>query len=290
MAKKSLIVYASVTGNTEKVAMKFKEVFEKKGAPWGEWECDTYKITKQSDKRNAPYHLEDYDFICVGAPIWAGIPPLYLFDDHLGALGAVMMPRALLDMSLGEEPGKPPEEVLESMMNRIKAGWGPKKGVVFVTYGGQGQGPIESVAALSCLEIRLDAARVKTVGKFACCGGMWDEPPVDRIANRFGWMVGDATVAIVQYKENPNHPDFANLTDEDRKLFERAVKETQKFKTGMQDAKTRGIGMRSWHYDYEHRPTERDLLKAEIFLSEILEDYYWGGVEMYPYSQYVCIA
>ena len=33
MAKKSLIVYASVTGNTEKVAKKFQEVFEKRAHP-----------------------------------------------------------------------------------------------------------------------------------------------------------------------------------------------------------------------------------------------------------------
>lgn len=274
MAKRSLIVYASVTGNTEKVAKRFKQVFEKKGAPWGEWECDMYKVHKKSYQEAAPYHIDDYDFICVGAPIWAGIPPLYLFDDHHGALTSVIMP----PMKPGEGPPKLPE------------GWGPKKGIVFVTYGGQGQGPIESVAALDCLELRLNFVRVKCVGKFACCGGMWDEPPVDRIAARFDWMVGDATVAIDQYKKNPNHPDFVNLTDEDRRLFEMAVKETQEFKTGMRDARKRGIGIRSWHYDYEHRPTERDLLKAEIFLSEILEDYYWGGVEMYPYSQYVCIA
>jgi flavodoxin len=30
MAKKSLIIYVSFTGNTEKVAMKMKEVFEKR--------------------------------------------------------------------------------------------------------------------------------------------------------------------------------------------------------------------------------------------------------------------
>lgn len=284
MAKKALIVYASITGNTEKVAMKFKEVFEKKGQPWGDWDCDVYKITKNSDKKKAPCHLDDYDFLCVGAPIWAGIPPLYLFDDHLGALGAVMMPQAALERSLGDEPTKTPEEMMASMMAQFKAGWGPKKGVVFVTYGGQGQGPMEAQAALSCLELRLDASRVKTVGKFACCGGMWDEPPVDRIANRFGWMVGDTTVAIARYRENPDDPEFASLSAEDRKLFEQALKETREFKPGMHH------GMRSWHYDYEHRPTKRDLLKAEIFLSEILEDYYWGGEEMYPYAQYICIA
>jgi len=51
-----------------------------------------------------------------------------------------------------------------------------------------------------------------------------------------------------------------------------------------------GMGSRAWHWDFTKRPTERDLLKAEIFLSEILEDYYGGGIEMYPYSQYVCIG
>ena len=50
------------------------------------------------------------------------------------------------------------------------------------------------------------------------------------------------------------------------------------------------LPVRPWHWDIANRPSERDLLKAEIFLEEILEDYYGGGVDAAPMAQYVCIA
>ena len=34
MGKKCLIAYSSITGHTEKVALKFKETFEKQGWKW----------------------------------------------------------------------------------------------------------------------------------------------------------------------------------------------------------------------------------------------------------------
>ena len=127
------------------------------------------------------------------------------------------------------------------------------------------------------------------MGKFACCGKMWEEPTVDPIAAKFDITVGDATVEIAKYIENPNHPDFANLTAEERKLFDNSVEWSKHF-SSRGDPKA---GMaRAWHWDYANRPTERDLLKAEIFISEIMEDCYGGGVEMTPrtVSQYLCIA
>jgi hypothetical protein len=287
MAKKALIVYASITGNTEKVAYRIRDTIEKKGQPWGDWTCDISKVTKNSDKRQAPYNAADYDLFIVGAPIWAGTPPLYLFDDHLGALGAYLMPKGMLmqpggpgGMSGPAVPGAPPPE-----MPNMNAGYKTKtKGIIFVTYGGQGQGPLEAQAALTCLELRLDGAMIKTVGKFACCGKMWEEPTVDPIAAKYGWMVGDATVAIAMYKENPNAPEFAKLTAEERKLFEKAVKMTEVYSSGAL------LGGRAFHWDYTSRPRERDLLRAEIFMSDVLEDYYGGGIEMYPWAQYLSIS
>jgi len=273
--RRALIVYASVTGNTEKVARRFKQVFEKKGRAWGDWECDIFKVTKNTYKEDIPYSFHNYDFVCVGAPIWAGIPPLYLFDDHVGAISKMMRPPAGKKIN--------PDEM---MSGKGPAG-GTRKSVVFVTYGGQGAGPAECLAALEVLSLYSGG---KVAGKFACCGRQWDEPPVDRIAVRFGIMVGEATVLIDKYRANPNDSEFTDLSPEDRKLFESAVKETEKFKTGLDDAKRIAPMMRSWHYDFHNRPNERDLLKAEIFLEEILEDYYWGGIEKDPVYPNICIA
>jgi len=285
--RKALIVYASITGNTEKVAMRFKQTIELKGQPWGDWKCDTFKVTKKTDKKNVPYHVDDYDLLLVGAPIWAGIPPLYLFDDHLGALGSVLMPAAMAKaMAEGKRMEPPGGEGGGMGLPGTGKGWGPKKGIAFVTYGGQGQGPIEAKAALACIELRLDGSQIKCIGQYACCGKQWEEPTVDPLASKFNWMVGDTTVAIALYKENPNHPDFAKLTAEERKMFEKAVKMTEEFSVP-------GGAMgkfRAWHWEFAKHPTERDLLRAEIFMKDIMEDYYGGGIEMYPFSQYVSIS
>ena len=268
MAKKALIVYASITGNTEKVAMRFKQVIAKKGSPWGDWECDTYKVTKHSDRKNPPYHLDDYDLFLVGAPIWSGIPPLYLYDDHLGSLLSIITPK-----------GEP--------RPRRGQGWSNKKGIVFLTYGGTGQGPLETWPAFGVLEHEgMERWGIKCIGKFACAGGLWDEPAADRVAARFNWMVGEAADAIARYKANPNAAEFADLSAEDKKLFADAATDTREFKVGTE----RRASGRSWHWDIKHRPSDRDLLKAEIFMEEILEDYYGGGIEMYPFGQYICIA
>jgi len=267
--RKALIVYASVTGNTEKVALRFKQVFEKYG-----WKCDAFKITKKTDVRHPPFNYRDYDMLCIGGPVWAGITPQYLTDDHLGILGYMLMP----------PPPEPDEKREPTEMPDMNAGWGPVKGIAFVTYGGQGQGPMESLAALAQLELRLEGARIRCIGKFACCGAQWDEPAVDPVAARYKCTVGEAVSMVARYKENPESDEFKNLSVEDRKMFDKAVEIASRMKEGF------GGGRRAWHWDFSNRPHERDLLKAEIFLSEILEDYYGGGVEMFPYSQYVSIA
>jgi flavodoxin len=61
MANKALILYASMTGNTEKVALRFKQTFEKKG-----WQCDMVKVDKNI-AANPPFNYKDYNFLCVGS-------------------------------------------------------------------------------------------------------------------------------------------------------------------------------------------------------------------------------
>lgn len=69
MAKRSLILYASMSGNTEKVALRFKGVFEKKG-----WECDLLKVTSKTDIFKSPFDCRQYDFICVGSYVHKSLP------------------------------------------------------------------------------------------------------------------------------------------------------------------------------------------------------------------------
>jgi flavodoxin len=83
---KSLIVYYSYTGNTEKAAHILKEVLSKKG------EADIVGLHPEDESRSffvqamrafrnkravlaqGPFDVAEYDLICVGNPVWAFAP------------------------------------------------------------------------------------------------------------------------------------------------------------------------------------------------------------------------
>jgi len=271
MPQKALIMYSSVTGNTEKVARRFKQVFAKKGA-WGDWQCDLFRITGQVDLKNPPFHFDDYDFVCVGSPIFANRPAkeMTAILNGGGLLKFQTMPAAY---GTAEEarPRTPPK---------------PVRGIVFVTYTGDFRGPPEALPSLTRLEMDVEGLRVQVVGKFACPGKIWRKRAVDKVARAFYNGNVEETSGIIQrYKENPNSPEFASLAAEQKAGLDAAANETQH---GDPDWSHR----RCWHYNVQNRPGERDLLKAEIFLEEILEDYYQPDqpTEALDVSQYICIA
>jgi hypothetical protein len=263
--RRGLIYYASVTGNTDKIAVAFKGVFEKFG-----WQCDMMKISKHTDIKNLPYKAEDYDLVMIGSPIWAGMPTKEIFDDHAGIL--------MTDRLLRNGP--------RGGFSSITEPYSQKKAVVFVTYGGDRRGPPEALVALAGLELRLEDMRIKCIGKFACAGGSkWSRTPVDTVANTKKIPVGEAAAAISRFRDNPTHPEFASLSEQDRRMFETAVKQTRELPIDPEVEGSRGM-----HWDIHSRPNARDILKAEIFLSEILEDFFGGDVEAAPLGQYLCIA
>jgi hypothetical protein len=56
--KKGLVVYASRTNNTTKVAERFKSTLERNG-----WQCDSFKILQDSDPTAFPYKINGGDFM-----------------------------------------------------------------------------------------------------------------------------------------------------------------------------------------------------------------------------------
>ena len=108
---------------------------------------------------------------------------------------------------------------------------------------------------------------------------------LDKLADAKGWGIEDAASIVQRYMDDPEHPEFADLSQEDRELLKAtaAAREKEKKAPGAERSY-------SWHWDIANRPNERDLLKAEIFIEEILEDYYGGGVDAAPMAQYLCIA
>ena len=160
MAKKSLIIYSSQTGNTEKVALRFQKVFKQKG-----WECDLFKVDKNTDVKNPPVNYKDYDFLCLGSPVIFRLPT-----------------EAMINLV---------NAYVEKLPHRIITP-GPKKGIVFATYSGAHLGPKEPMPALAYLQLQMEHLKFECIGTFACPGkmpqrptpGFWYQNIVDRPSER----------------------------------------------------------------------------------------------------------
>ena len=135
---KCLIIYGSRTRNTEKVAKRIKQTFNTH-----DWHCDIYNMEKSIDIENPPFDFEDYDFICAGSGVYWALP----------SEKVVMVMR-----------------LVSRRTSYSKIVPGPKRGMVFATYGGAHLGPKEAEAALKLLEIEIEHLAFKCVGAFACPG------------------------------------------------------------------------------------------------------------------------
>lgn len=173
-------------------------------------------------------------------------------------------------------------------------------GVVFCTYGGSGVGPEECYGTLDVLVEFLRVNGARTVGKFACPGKELRHGSVDKLANRFKMNIDDAQALMQRYKDDPEVEEFRAMSDRDRKLLvdAAAVKDEESFGTGadmMVKNDPMGCGKPGsvfWHYDFQRRPSERDVMRAKNFLSELIEDYFltMTGDPRPPYSLYTSIC
>ena len=213
MNKKCLIMYASLTNYTEKVALRFKDTFEKNG-----WVCDTFKVRKKADDiLRPPYNPAGYDFLCVGSGVRSHLP----YNEILNVLRTFRIgkdPRVILknrDETIPyiKEPVSedPLMERTEFFQKKIVFGSDSKKGVVFATYGGHEFGPKEAEPSMSLLGLEMEHLGFKDIGHFCCPG---------------------------------------------------------KFPGNSSRIPTIG----TYHGDISDRPNEKDLLKAEMFIEEKLEE------------------
>jgi flavodoxin len=154
--KKGLILYQTMTGNTEKVALRFKAVFERKG-----WECDIFKIDKETDADNLPFDFKDYDFICVGSGVYSALPG----KEITKVLDRVSHTR--------KRAGK-----MVHISEKITPG--PKTGIVFATYAGAHLGPQEVEPTLSLLDLYIQHLKFICIGRFACPGGIGENKPTPK--------------------------------------------------------------------------------------------------------------
>ena len=207
MSKKCLIIYSSFTGNTEKVALRFKSTFERNG-----WECGIFKIRKKAeDILNPPFDPDDYDFICVGSGIRSHLP----YNETMNVLRRFRIgtdPRVALvnrDETIPYIKTPMPDSLPSWQGRHRKIVLGPdsKKGIVFATYAGYEFGPKEALPSLQLMALEIEHLSFECIGMFCCPGKFIDDPTPQ-----------------------------------------------------------------TYHGDIRDRPNEKDLMKAEMFIEEKLEE------------------
>jgi hypothetical protein len=178
MGKRCLITYSSITGNTEKVALKFKETFENKG-----WQCDIFKVRKNAeDILRPPFNLPSYDFVCAGSGLRAHLP----YNEILNMLRGFrtgMDPRITLRFRdetipyINEPiPEIPQHKSPKTDHGKIVLGPDSPRAAVFITYAGYEFGPKEAEPAVQLLALELEHIGFQYVGSFRCPGKYVDDP------------------------------------------------------------------------------------------------------------------
>lgn len=197
MAKRALIMYFTLTGNTTKVANRFKEVFEKRG-----WECDILKVGIKTDVTQSPssFDCSKYDFFCFGSGNYKSRAGEHIIDmmrfnpadiHHNPNAGAgPSVDQSGVTPQYGMVGGPDRDKAPPPIPPPDKSGSAPtsghrklpmtpewKKGIVFVTFAGGEFGWIEAVPALEQLSLEMRHMKIECIDKFSCPGRFGPENP-----------------------------------------------------------------------------------------------------------------
>lgn len=311
---KALIIYSSITGNTEKIAEAFAETFREYNIAPTLLKLEGNYLGDQVD----PPDLGAYDFLCLGAPVIAGIP-YHDFYINFGAqddygrrsIGGAQGPgQGMAHMGgpgkgPGDAPGGPgggPGGPGGGPGGPGGPGGGPggpggpggggeappmplgmpsttekQHRIAFTTYGGYGQGPTEAIGTLELIKELFQGSGF--VGFYACPGKIMYEKSSQKISETLKINKFRAQELIVRYKEGKMEY-FTDYTPEQIAMFEAAAKETAADSFGQETMVKNdpmGIGKdgsQFWSYDLQNRPNDRDIFMAKAFLQDIIEDYY----------------
>lgn len=277
MKKKALIIYASITGNTEKIAKAFQRSFEHYG-----FTVDLCKITNRSQRPH--FNYQDYDVVCMGSLIIAGSPTAAMIKQFSLGGGSDLEStvtknaEAGLDFNAGggalkgpgmDGPGGPggpgPEMGPGGGGMALSYAGGPAPhgiyqplGIVFTTYGGGFYGSNEAMATLETLKLYLELSSVKVVGTFACCG------------KEFG-PAGLADGVKPQIMGGGDIDDPVYYKDADGNYH---------------------AGSYFFHTHMNSKPNARDIMKAEALVADLVEDYFYShdGIRKDVASRYISIS
>lgn len=271
--RRVLILYATMTKNTEKIATWFKNTFDLYN-----WDVTVFRIAANSDWSGMRGNLffDDYDVICLGSPIVGGAPlqPVIKAFSFGGGGALEKEVQNNLDTQKKEGAAAPAKPVgtwrrensaYPGVLNR-----NDKRpiGVVFCTYGGGFYGSNECTATMETLKLYLELHSVDVIGKFAC-GGKETGPA--------GYALGEKPKADFR----PGVPKTA-LPDAD-------VCDPVMYQ--MKDG-TEKPGAYFFHYDLEEKPGPREEAKAKAFISDLVEDYFmtYDGERNLVLSQIISIS
>jgi hypothetical protein len=177
MGKTCLITYTSLTGHTEKVALRIKNTFEQQG-----WNCDLFKVRKNAgDILRPPYDVRKYDFVCVGTGLRVHLPYNEIYN-MLRGFRTGSDPRFVLrsrDESIPYITEPMPQSHPKrdnSFHHKIVLGPDSKKCIVFATYAGYEFGPKEAEPAMLLLDLEMEHLGFQCIGHFSCPGKFIDDP------------------------------------------------------------------------------------------------------------------
>lgn len=300
--RKAVVLYGSLTGNTEMVGKAMAEVLEEYG-----FEVRCEKITPKKDWTANPVYFWEYDIVVLGSLIVAGLP----YKEVYQLLGLTGGRNIMGTTSNPSNPGDPEKNPIARLMNHsgipgivapsVATGSPGAKGdhlptiygVVYTTYGGSGVGEPECQGTLAVLEELLRVNGVRTVGKFACPGKEMRHEAVDGCAKELGINIADAQAMLQRWSIEPEAEEFTS-DPEKTAVIEKYMAVEDDYSM-LESNDPLGIGKPGstfWHYDMAKRPSKRDLTKAKIFMAEIIEDYFLTttGDPRPPYAMYTCIS
>lgn len=204
MKRKALILYATITKNTETVAAWFKETFEHYGM-----EVTMVRVlngTRWAKENEGKLFFDDYDVVCLGSPIIGGSPMKCILTHFSAGAASALEDRVAKNAETGQNfnageaggfrpgevrggpgmpppppgggPGGPPPDMIAWRREEIMPypggphypGQYQPIGIAFTTYGGGYCGPEEALPTLALLKLYLEDKGAKVIGRFACPG------------------------------------------------------------------------------------------------------------------------
>ncbi len=271
--RRVLLMYATMTKNTQKIAECFKETFEHYG-----WEVTFVKVAGSTDWAGLQDQLyfDDYDLICLGSPIVGGFPLQSVIKAFSfgagGALEKEVQDNLNSKKADAAAAAKKPEGATWRRTKAPSPGMADHAarrpyGIVFTTYGGGFYGTDEATCTLETLKMYLKLNNVDVIGRFSC-GGKETGPA--------GYPLGvKPKKDFVPGKKNVG--EDADICD--------AVLYT------MGDG-TQVPGSYFVHYDNDNKPGPREQMKAKAFIADIIEDFFmtYDGVPNPPLSEIVSLS